>query len=207
MRKIIPVFLLLFVANQGFAQKRFDETGERFFRFGFKAGLNIDKMNGKSFREVFGYSYHLGGFAQFNFSRRFGIQPEIIFSQSTAEFTNDDTEIYDDLFLGGQQVKARLNYIKVPLLLNINIGSSKRAKLQLGPQWGGLLKAKIDSLANGNQSIFSNSDFAAVGGLWLQFPVFHIGGRYELGLNNINDIDNREKWRRQGFTVFAGITF
>jgi Outer membrane protein beta-barrel domain len=207
MKKITIALFVLFTTSAGFAQKRFDEMGERFFRFGVKAGLNIDKMNGKSFREAFGYSYQLGGFMQFNFSRRFGLQPELIFSQSTAEFTNDDTEIYDDLFHGGQQVKARMNYIKVPLLLNINIGPSKRAKLQLGPQWGGLVKSVVDSLVNKNTSLFRKSDFSAVGGLWLQFPVFHIGGRYELGLSNINDIDNREKWRRQTFVVFAGLTF
>jgi len=31
-----------------------------------------------------------------------------------------------------------------------------------------------------------------------------VGGRYVIGLNNINDIDNKEKWKNQGFQVYAG---
>jgi Outer membrane protein beta-barrel domain len=208
MKKLILVTALLgaIFTHDASAQRKFDEMSERKFRFGVKAGLNVDKVKGKAFSEQFGYSYQLGGFMQLNFSRRFGIQPELIFTQSSAEFTNDNTDIYDDLFLGGQQVKAKLNYLRIPLLLNVNVGPSKRVKLQVGPQWSGLLKTNIDSL-KGGQNIFRNGEWAAVGGLWLQFPFFHLGGRYEIGLTNINDIDSRQKWTRQTFVAFVGLTF
>ena len=61
-------------------------------------------------------------------------------------FLQDACNVYDDLFLDGSQRKAKLDYLKVPLLLNINVGPSKRVKLQLGPQYGGLLNQKVDSL-------------------------------------------------------------
>ena len=142
----------------------------------------------------------------FNFSRTLGLQPEVNFVQSSSEFTHDASDVYDDLFRDGSQRKARLNYIKVPLLLNINVGSSKRVKLQLGPQIGGLLNQTIDGLQN-DRDIFKESDWSAVGGLWIQLPLINIGGRYEVGLSNLNDIDNTEKWKSQAFTIFAGITF
>ncbi len=184
----------------------FAQDNESFFRFGGKAGVNINKINGRSYKAGYSYDYLLGGFIQFNFSKRVGLQPEVNFSQSTSTFTNESTDVYDDLFAGGSQQKARLNYIKVPVLVNLNIGPSKRVKLQFGPQVGGLLKQKIDSLQN-NGDVFKKSDWSAVGGLWIQLPFINLGGRYELGLTNINDIDNQEKWKSQAITIFAGITF
>ena len=173
---------------------------------GAKAGVNINKITGQSYKSGFNYNYLLGGFMQFNFSKTFGFQPEINFVQSSSEFSNDASDVYDDLFREGSQRHAKLDYLKVPLLLNINVGPSKRVKLQLGPQVGGLLNQTIDSLKT-NRDIFKKGDWSAVGGLWIQLPFVNIGGRYEIGLTNLNDIDNNEKWKSQAFTIFAGITF
>ncbi|MEO6290398.1 MAG: porin family protein [Ginsengibacter sp.] len=207
MKRII--FLLLsFLSLSAFSQKKFDPNTdhENFFRIGAKAGVNINKINGQSYKEGFNYNYLLGGFMQFNFSRTFGIQPEINFVQSSAAFTNDASDVYDDIFRDASQRKAKLDYIKVPVLLNVNIGPSKRVKLQLGPQFGRLLSQTVDSLQN-NGNIFKKSDLAAVGGLWIQIPFINLGARYELGLNNLNDIDNQQKWKSQAFTLFVGFTF
>jgi len=192
----------------GFSQKKFDPNADRenFFRVGAKAGVNINKITGQSYKEGFNYNYLLGGFMQFNFSKTFGLQPEVNFVQSSSRFSDDASDVYDDLFRDGSQRKARLNYLKVPLLLNINIGPSKRVKLQAGPQIGGLLNQSVDSLKT-DRNIFKKGDWAAVGGLWIQLPFVNIGGRYEVGLSNLNDIDNTEKWKSQAFTIFAGITF
>ncbi|MEP6927648.1 MAG: porin family protein, partial [Ginsengibacter sp.] len=195
-------FFLMFISLNTFSQnrKKFDPNTdhENFFRIGAKAGININKINGQSYKSGFNYNYLLGGFMQFNFSKTFGLQPEVNFVQSSAEFTNDASEVYDDLFLDGSQKKAKLNYLKVPLLLNINLGSSKRVKLQLGPQVGGVLKETVDNLKS-NGSIFNKSDWSAVGGLWIQIPFINLSARYEIGLTNLNDIDNQQKWKSQAF--------
>lgn len=201
-------FLMIFISANAFSQKGFDANAahENFFRIGAKAGVNINKINGRSYNDGFNYNYLLGAFMQFNFSRTFGLQPEVNFVQSSSEFSNDASSVYDDLFLGGSQKKAKLDYLKVPLLLNINVGPSKRIKLQLGPQYGNILKQTVDSLkSNGN--IFKTADWSAVGGLWIQIPFINLGARYEIGLTNLNDIDNQEKWKSQAFTIFAGFTF
>lgn len=207
MKKLFFAILALTSLN-AFAQRKFDPNSdhENFFRIGAKAGLNINKINGQSYKSGFNYNYLLGGFMQFNFSKRFGFQPEVNFVQSSSEFSNDASNVYDDLFTNGSQEKAKLNYLKIPLLLNINVGPSKRVKLQLGPQVAGLLHQSIDSLKE-NRDIFKKGDWAAVGGLWIQLPFINIGARYEFGLTNLNDIDNSEKWKSQAFTVFAGFTF
>ncbi len=122
---------------------------ENLIRAGVKGGVNLNKVQGKSFKQGFNYNFQAGAFLQVNFSKRFGLQPEVNFVQSTAEFSSDGTDIYDDLFLDGQQKKSKLSYLEVPLLLNYNLGPSRRVKLQAGPSYGGLLKQTTDSLKAG----------------------------------------------------------
>jgi hypothetical protein len=207
MIKNILIALLMLLSVSAFSQRKFDKNSdhENFFRIGAKGGVNINKITGQSYKSGFNYNYLLGAFMQFNFSKTFGLQPEINFVQSSSEFSNDASTVYDDLFYNGSQRKAKLNYLKIPLLLNINIGPSKRVKLQLGPQAGGLLKQSVDSLKN-NADIFKKGDWSAVGGLWIQIPFINLGARYEIGLTNLNNIDNSEKWKSQAFTIFAGFT-
>jgi hypothetical protein len=207
MKKVIPIPLaLLLLLFPGFlsAQKFKELDSERFFRIGAKGGININKIQGQSYKEGFNYNYLLGGFVQFNFGR-FGLQPEVNLVQSSSEFSKDANNVYNDLFYGGSQKKAKLNYIKVPLLLNINVGESKHVKLQLGPQFSGLLKQTVDSV-KANKNFFKTSDLSMLGGVWFQLPFVNLGARYELGLSNVNDIDNKEKWKSQAFTIFAGFT-
>lgn len=99
-----------------------------------------------------------------------------------------------------------MNYLEVPLLLNINVGESKRVKLQIGPAYGGLLKQTVDSLKN-NGNLYKNGEWAAIGGIWIQIPFVNLGARYKLGLTNLNDIDERQKWKSQSIQVFVGVTF
>jgi len=204
--------LFLFLLGSGLtffsiAQRKQDLNMDRenFFRFGVKAGTNINKIQGQSFKDGFRYNFQVGGFMQFNFSDRFGIQPEVSFVQSESEFTNDATSVYDDLFLGGAQGKAKLNYLEVPVLMNLNLGTSKRVKLQLGPAYSGLLKESVDSLRAG--SIYSKSEMSAIGGIWFQLPLVNLGARYKMGLSNVNAIDDRQKWKNQSIQIFVGLTF
>lgn len=188
-------------------RNRLDEESEKFFRIGAKAGVNINQVNGQSYKAGFNYNYQLGAFAQFNFSHKFGLQPEVSFVQTSSEFTSDANDVYNDIFRDGSQKTAKLNYLEVPLLLNVNVGPSKRVKLQVGPAYGGLLKQTIDSLKTTGASIYKNAEWSAIGGLWIQLPFVNIGARYKLGLTNINAIDNRQVWKNQAIQIFAGITF
>lgn len=199
--------LLLIITLPAFAQRNgVDDERENFFRFGAKGGVNINKITGQSYKDGFNFNFQAGAFLQFNFSNRFGLQPEVNFVQTSSEFSNDPNDIYNDLFLGGSQKKAKLNYLEVPLLLNINVGSSKRVKLQIGPAYGGLLKQTVDSLKN-NGNLYKNGEWAAIGGLWIQLPVVNLGARYKLGLTDLNGIDDQQKWKSQSIQVFVGITF
>ncbi len=203
----VSIIILLLVSLQGQAQRnKLGMDRENLIRFGAKVGVNINKITGQSFKQGYNYNFQAGGFIQINFSNRLGIQPEVNFVQTSAEFTNDASDIYNDIFRDGSQKSAKLNYLEIPVLLNVNMGESKRVKLQVGPAYGGLLKQTVDSLRNGG-SIYKNGEWSAIGGLWIQMPLVHIGARYKLGLTDVNGIDNRQTWKNQALQVFVGVTF
>jgi hypothetical protein len=204
----LALLILLIISLPIYAQRnKLDKEHENFFRMGARGGVNINKITGKSYKEGFNFNFQAGIFLQFNLSDRFGLQPEVNFVQTSSEFSNDANDIYYDLFLDGSQKKSKLNFLEVPLLLNINVGESKRVKLQIGPAYGGLLKQTVDSLKSNANKIYKNGEWAAIGGLFIQLPFVNIGARYKMGLTELNAIDNQQKWRSQSIQVFVGITF
>ena len=42
-----------------------------------------------------------------------------------------------------------------------------------------------------------------VGGVQLKLANFRVSGRYNVGLNNISDIDNSDKWKNQGSRIYS----
>lgn len=169
------------------------------FKIGIKGGADINKITGKSFKDQFSFGYHLGGFAEIGLSSRFGIQPEVLFSQVTADTSSQFSQIYQF----NNVSKIKLSYLKIPLLLNYM--PSKFVSLQLGPQYGILLDQNKNMLKNGADA-FSKGDFSMLGGLQLNISKIRLYGRYVVGLNNINDIDNRDKWKNQTVQLGVGIT-
>lgn len=205
MKAKIILILFCVISMQAFPQGKFLSEKETLLRVGIKGGLNLNKIEARSFKDEFSYNFSFGAFLQINPTKKLGIQPEINFVQSSAEQSKDITVIYDDIFLGGNQVKAKLNFVKLAGLLNIDIGPSQRFKLQLGPQWGMLVSEAVDSLKR-PKDVFKKGEFSVLGGVFIQLPVIHIGTRYELGLSNINGIDNKDQWKTQAWQFFIGVT-
>ena len=197
-------FTSLFVTAQKKKKQELDH--ERFFRFGAIAGANINSIDGKSFTSDYKFNYQLGAFILINPTKRFGIQPEVHFAQSSSTYSDDAGQIYDDLRSGNNQVKAKMDMIKVIGLVNIDIGPSQRVKWQVGPQLSMIINQNTGIQGNSNE-IFKKGDFSAVTGIWLQLPFVFIGARYEHGFSNLNNIDSRDTWRSRAFQVMAGVTF
>ena len=171
------------------------------FHLGIKGGANMSKITGKSFSEEYEFGYHLGGFAEIGLGNKFSLQPEVLFNQ-TNQYTSSE---FDDLYqnvLSSEISNIKLNYLSVPILLNYK--ASNFVSLQLGPQFGILMDQNKNLLENG-QEAFKNGDFSMLGGLQFKLSSFRIYGRYALGLTNLNDIDNKDKWKSQGFQVGIGL--
>lgn len=166
---------------------------------GLKGGANIYKIDGRSFKDEFNYGYTAGVFAEINFSEKVGIQPEVLWNQQQTRTSTEFRDIYDNGI--GELKGVTLNYLTIPMLLSYT--PAKILSFQLGPQVG-ILVNKDESLLTNGRDAFKRGDFSMLGGLQLNLGSFKVGGRYQLGLSNINDIDTRDKWRNQGFQLYAG---
>ena len=170
------------------------------FSAGVKAGANIIKVDGRSFKDEFKYGYHLGGFVNIGVGGRFSIQPEVLFNQYQTKTDSSFSNIYQSALDGNSNIK--LNYLSVPLLLNYKLGSL--LSLQAGPMFSILMDQNKNLLQNG-QDAFKKGDFSMLGGAQISLGKIKLNGRYVVGLNNINDIDNKDKWKSQGFQLSLGL--
>jgi hypothetical protein len=169
------------------------------FKIGVKAGADIHKIDGKSFKDEFATGYHIGALADIGLTKKWGIQPELMFSQVNVDTSSDFSSVYkfDNIS------KVQLKYLKIPLLLNYM--PNPFVSLQVGPQFGILMDGDKTLVQNG-KSAFSGGDFSMLGGLQLNISKIKLYGRYAIGLSNINDIDNKEKWKNQNIHVGVGFT-
>lgn len=167
-------------------------------KLGIKAGANIGKIDGKSFREEFKYGYHIGGFAEIKLSKKFALQPEVLWSQVNSDTSSQFSQIYQLKNLDN----VKLGYLSIPLLLNYKVANF--LSLQAGPQFGILVDKSRTTLQNGGDA-FKKGDFSMMGGAQIKLANFRIYGRYNIGLSNINDIDNKDKWKSQGFQLGVGL--
>lgn len=191
MRKILLVAFLVFAGTVLHAQKG--------FRLGVKAGANLNKIEGQSFDDGFNFSYHAGAFAEIDFAKRWGIQPEVIWSQtSTKPATNIDA-IYSTL-----PTNIKLDYLMVPILLRYSpVGL---LSFVAGPQFGVLINKNENLLTNGQQA-FKSGDLSMVLGAQVNLKVLRIYGRYNVGLQNINDFTDQQKWTNQQVQLGVGLKF
>lgn len=172
------------------------------FHVGFKGGANIVKIDGVSFKDQFRYGYHIGGFAEIGLGEKFGLQPEVLFNQVSTSVDSNYKHIYQNVF-NSDQSTVKLNYLSIPLLLNYKL-IGNFLSLQAGPQFGILINHDKTFLQNGGNA-FKNGDFAMVAGAQIKISAIRLSGRYVVGLNNINDIDNQDKWKSQGFQLSLGL--
>ena len=173
------------------------------FHIGAKAGANVIKIDGKSFKDEFRYGYHLGGFAEIGLGRKLGLQPEVLFNQVSTTVDSNYKELYENVFNPAYQSNVKLNYLSIPILLRYKL-LGNFLTLQAGPQFGILLDNNKTLLQNGGNA-FKQGDFSMVGGAQLKVSAFRFSGRYVIGLANINDIDDRDKWKGQGFQLSVGL--
>lgn len=171
------------------------------FHLGFKAGANVTKVEGKSFKDEFKSGYALGGFAEIKLSKKLFLQPEILYNQYNTKLDSNYNNLLGNAFDGLTSVK--LDYLSIPLLLNYKLGGGFLS-LQAGPQVG-ILIDKDNSLLQNTQNAFKKGDFSMLGGVQLKVGAFRINGRYFVGLNDINDLTNDSKWKNQGFQLSVGL--
>lgn len=169
------------------------------FKIGAKGGATLNKMTGQTFDEKFTYGYHVGGFVTIGLGKKFAIQPEVLFNQVNIDTSDKFSSVYQFNKLNSVQLK----YLTIPILLNYNVG--KLVSLQAGPQFG-ILMNKSNTFVENGKDAFKGGDFSMLGGVQINVSHFRVYGRYAIGLNNLNDIDNKDKWKNQSIQLGVGLT-
>ena len=170
------------------------------FHLGLKAGANLFKVDGQSFSQGFQFGYAVGAFSELNFTPNLGIQPEFMFNQTNYRTASSFGQVYQ--VSGYDDVKGKLNYLSIPVLLNIR--PIPFLSLLIGPQFGILLNPN-EHLVDNAKDAFKKGEVSAVGGAQLNLASLKLGARYVIGLNNINNIQGSDvTWKNQGWQVYAG---
>jgi hypothetical protein len=133
-------------------------------------------------------------------SKKVGIQPEVTFNQYSTTLDSNYKSIYKDI-ISSNQSKVKLNYLSIPILLNYKFLGP--LSLQAGPQFSVLMDQGRTILQNGGDA-FKKGDFSLVGGAQIHLAKIYLSGRYIIGLNNINDIDNKDQWKNQAVQLSVG---
>lgn len=200
MKKIIAATLIVITSFCANAQN---------FGVGIKAGTNLTKISGKQFKDEFNFGYYAGVFAEFELSKTWGLQPEILYNQvNTKTTSNFDSAI-------GTWPKdissIKLNYLTIPILLRCNI--NKFVSLHAGPQFGLLLNKDesawqtVSATGTNTRTAIKSGDLSVIGGITVNVTSLRIFGRYVVGLNNISDVPNSDSWKSQQIQLGIGYSF
>src|SRR5215212_5751540 len=172
------------------------------FHLGIKGGVNITKVQGKSFRDEFKYGYHVGGFAEIGLGGKLGIQPEVVFNQYQTRVDSSFKNVYQNAANISNYKDVKLNYLSIPIMLTYKLGSF--LSLQGGPQFGILIDQDKSLLQNGKDA-FKKGDLSLALGPQFHISKLRVTGRYFVGLSNVSDIGDQNKWKNQGFQVSLGL--
>jgi hypothetical protein len=178
-------FAFIFLSTVAFSQG---------LHIGAKGGTDIQKIDGNNFNSKFAFGYHFGGFVQFKLSSTFAIQPELYYSEVNFDTANNFSQTYQSIDIS----KIKFGYLNLPILLNINL--SKKFALQAGPRFGILSKSNL-SVKDQAKDAIKSGDIAMVGGVQIKLSSLYVYGRYQVGLNNINDAISSDKWKSQSLHI------
>jgi hypothetical protein len=175
------------------------------FTLGIKAGALGTKIDGQDFQSGYKLSYQGGAFAEFDLLHKIGIQPELLFSQTSSQTVSGPTSGATLASGLNANTAFTLSYLSIPILLRYNF--AKLFTLNLGPQYGILLNKSEDLVGNGKDA-FKSGDVSGVVGLQLHLSSLRVYGRYVFGLNNLNNISsatNTGNWKNQQLEVGVGL--
>jgi hypothetical protein len=170
------------------------------FHLGIKAGTNISQLTGRSFDEGFQWNFMAGAFAELNITDNWGIDPELLFSQTTTQTASNFDDVYEQ---GINSRGVKLNYLSIPVLVTYKL-PLPILSLQLGPQFGILMNTSENITTNGTNA-FKSGDFSMVVGAQVNLGAFKAGARYVYGFTNLDAVTNVDEWKNRTVQLYVGL--
>lgn len=194
MNKLLSVSLLLLFVLSAQAQK---------VHLGVTTDLDFTKIAGNGMTSKYQSGYQAGAFAEIDLNKKWGIEPAVLFSQRNMKRADDFSVYYVNSVSASPDVMVKLSYVSVPVLLKYNINDL--FSVNLGPQVS-FLVYDDENLLKSNGKAFKNTDLSLVAGVQLNVSQsFRFYGRYNYGLSNINNIDDRYSWKTRQFQLGVGV--
>jgi hypothetical protein len=189
---------LLFLAFSSLLLNSIQAQG---IKLGVKVGANLSDVSGVNFKDGFKFGYHAGFFSELMLTKKFGIQPEILFNETNLRVGDSLGSLYNGISIT-DIAKVKLQYISIPILLDYK--PIPFLTLQAGPQFGILMNQTKPLSANAKEA-FKKGDLSLLLGAQLNVFKFRVYARYAVGLADINDFDNKEKWNSQTVQLGLGL--
>ncbi|MFM1928998.1 MAG: hypothetical protein RL387_326 [Bacteroidota bacterium] len=180
MKKYIFI-ALAFVSMNAFSQEHFN--------LGIKVGQNFSKVDNVA-ADRSQASFHIGAQSSIRLTNILSVAPEVILSQTKLEA---DPSLMD--VLGGNNLQPEtyhLNYLSFPVLLQVK--PINKLVLELGPQYSVLMNQSKDGKELANMA-FKSGEFAFVGGAKIQFSNIAAYGRYVVGMQDVNELQDQQHWK------------
>lgn len=169
--------------------------------FGVKGGFNMSNLyTDDADDENILYGFNAGVYATLPVSDFVAIQPELLFTTRGSELE------YNNALAQGN-VKLKLNYIELPLLVRVNI--TKNFNIHAGGYASYMVSAK--STGDGdfefenqyNTDDFNKFDAGLAGGIGVDFSPLSIGLRYNYGLTTIEkDGDDSSDLKNSNLSLY-----
>lgn len=169
------------------------------FGIGIKIGQNFSSVNSVAV-DRHAASYHGGVTAQIGLTEKISLVPEVLLSQTKLSTNPSIVDVLGNNALNPETY--HLNYLMLPLLVQVKPFSA--LLLQAGPQYGILIDQKKDGIENA-QLAFKQGEFSFVGGAKVNLGGFFVYGRYVVGLQNINDLQDQAKWKTTQWQIGLGM--
>lgn len=162
------------------------------WHFGPKLDANFSAIKGNGMRNKYTSGVQIGGFVEYQFNKTWSLQPELLYNLSRYKKAGDFMTYYNNYGRSAAGDNINLAYISVPVLLRYNL--NKTLSFLAGPQYSYKIWNDEDLLKE-NREAFTNSEFSANVGV--QANVDNVGfyARFNKGLNDINDVDERYSWK------------
>jgi len=172
------------------------------WHFGPKLDLQYASASGKGLKSSLTPGWQAGAFAEIQWNATWGVQPEILFTWSQYKKAGDFMTYYNNYGRSSASNNIKLAYISVPLLLKYHL--NKTLSFLAGPQYSYLLYEDEDLLKD-NAAAFKNYEISANAGVQVNIGDVGFYARYNQGLSNINNIDDRYKWKSNHVQVGVAI--
>lgn len=169
----------------------FTNVNAQKIKFGAKGGLNFASITGDDSKgSDMVTSFNFGFLSEIPISEKFSFQPELMYSGQGYSFNNNT---------------IALSYLNIPLMGKYYI--AKGLSLEAGPQIGFLFSAK--NAKTDVKNSFKTFDFGVNFGLGYKLDNgLNFGARYNLGLTDINNLDNSSnKYKNEVFQISVGYFF